>query len=85
LMTMPHFQSLSDIELPLPRVRIDWSQQGKLMRGQPVIMTPHDPVRAGDLLALGNPEDQLVVIGEVINILREGGPVEVRPKVVLAG
>jgi tRNA pseudouridine55 synthase len=85
LMATPHFQSLSDIELPLPRLRIDWSQQGKLMRGQAIIMTPHDPVRAGDLLALGNPEDQLVVIGEVVNVLREGGPVEVRPKVVLAG
>jgi tRNA pseudouridine55 synthase len=85
LMATPHFQSLSDVELPLPRLRIDWSQQGKLMRGQPIIMTPPDPVRAGDLLALGNPEDQLVVIGEVVNILREGGPVEVRPKVVLAG
>lgn len=85
LMTPPHFQSLSDVELPLPRLRIDWSQQGKLMRGQPIIMTPPEAVRAGDLLALGNPEDQLVVIGEVINILREGGPVEVRPKVVLAG
>jgi len=85
LMTAPHFQSLSDVELPLPRLRIDWSQQGKLMRGQPIIMTPPEAVRAGDLLALGNPEDQLVVIGEVVNILREGGPVEVRPKVVLAG
>jgi tRNA pseudouridine55 synthase len=85
LMTVPHFQPLSDVELPLPRLRIDWSQQGKLMRGQPIIMTPPDPVRAGDLLALGNPEDQLVVIGEVVNILRDGGPVEVRPKVVLAG
>ncbi len=85
LMTPPHFQSLSDVELPLPRLRIDWSQQGKLMRGQPIIMTPPEAVRAGDLLALGNPEDQLVVIGEVVNILREGGPVEVRPKVVLAG
>jgi tRNA pseudouridine55 synthase len=85
LMATPHFQSLSDVELPLPRLRIDWSQQGKLMRGQPIIMTPPEAVRAGDLLALGNPEDQLVVIGEVVNILREGGPVEVRPKVVLAG
>jgi len=85
LMTAPHFQSLSDVELPLPRLRIDWSQQGKLMRGQPIIMTPPEAARAGDLLALGNPEDQLVVIGEVVNILREGGPVEVRPKVVLAG
>jgi tRNA pseudouridine55 synthase len=85
LLTAPHFQSLSDVELPLPRLRIDWSQQGKLMRGQAVIMTPHEAVRTGDLLALGNPEDQLVVIGEVINVLREGGPVEVKPKVVLAG
>jgi len=31
-------------------------------------------------------QDELVVaIGEVVNVLREGGPVEVRPKVVLAG
>ncbi|MDP9361685.1 MAG: tRNA pseudouridine(55) synthase TruB [Acidobacteriota bacterium] len=85
LLSAPHFQSLSDVELPLPRLRIDWSQQGKLMRGQPVIMTPPVAVQAGDLLALGNPEDQLVVIGEVVNVLREGGPVEVRPKGVLAG
>src|SRR6266581_4250983 len=31
------------------------------------------------------PHDQLVAIGEVVNVLREGGPVEVKPKVVLAG
>ena len=30
-------------------------------------------------------EDRLIAIGEVVNVLREGGPVEVRPKVVLAG
>jgi len=48
-------------------------------------MTPSVRVQKGDLLALGNPHDQLVVIGEVVNVLREGGPVEVRPKVVLAG
>ncbi|HVS32822.1 MAG TPA: tRNA pseudouridine(55) synthase TruB [Thermoanaerobaculia bacterium] len=81
----PHFQSLSDIDLPLARLRIDWSQQGKMMNGQGVIMTPAVHVSKGDLLALGNPEDQLVAIGEVVNVLREGGPVEVKPKVVLAG
>ena len=81
----PHFQSLNDIDLPLEKLRIDWAQQGKLMRGQAVIMTPAVPVHQGDLLALGNPHDQLVVIGEVVNVLREGGPVEVKPKVVLAG
>ena len=71
--------------MPLEKLRIDWMQQGKMMRGQGVIMTPAVAVRKGDLLALGNPHDQLVAIGEVVNVLREGGPVEVRPKVVLAG
>jgi len=80
----PHFQSLSEVDLPLAKLRIDWAQQGKMMRGQGVIMTPAVRVQKGDLLALGNPHDQLVVIGEVVNVLREGGPVEVRPKVVLA-
>jgi len=85
LLAKPHFQSLADIDLPLEKLRIDWAQQGKLMQGQGVIMVPSVPVRKGDLLALGNPHDQLVAIAEVVNVLREGGPVEVRPKVVLAG
>ncbi len=81
----PHFQTLSEIELPLEKLRIDWAQQGKMMQGQGVIMVPRVPVQKGDLLALGNPHDQLIAIGEVVNVLREGGPVEVKPKVVLAG
>lgn len=85
LIKPPHYQSLSDIDLPLEKLRIDWSQQGKMMNGQGVIMTPPVHVQKGDLLALGNPHDQLVAIGEVVNVLREGGAVEVRPKVVLAG
>ena len=85
IIARPQFQSLSEIDLPLEKLRIDWTQQGKMMRGQAVIMTPAVPVKQGDLLALGNPSDQLVVIGEVANVLREGGPVEVKPKVVLAG
>jgi len=85
ILVRPHFQTLSDIDLPLVKLRIDWAQQGKLMRGQAVIMTPAVPVKQGELLALGNPHDQLIVIGEVVNVLREGGPVEVKPKVVLAG
>ncbi len=85
ILSQPHFQSLAEIDLPLAKLRIDWAQQGKLMQGQGVIMVPPVPVRRGDLLALGNPHDQLVAIGEVVNVLREGGPVEVKPKVVLAG
>jgi tRNA pseudouridine55 synthase len=85
ILTQPHFQSLAEIELPLEKLRIDWPQQAKLMQGQGVIMVPRVPVQKGDLIALGNPHDQLVAIAEVVNVLREGGPVEVRPKVVLAG
>jgi hypothetical protein len=43
------------------------------------------PLQKNELIALGNPHDQLVGIGEVVNVLREGGPVEVKPKVILAG
>jgi tRNA pseudouridine55 synthase len=85
IVTAPHFQGLSEIDLPLEKLRIDWTQQGRMMNGQGVIMTPSAVVQKGDLLALGNPNDQLVAIGEVVNVLREGGPVEVKPKVVLAG
>jgi tRNA pseudouridine55 synthase len=85
LLAAPHFQSLADIDLPLAKLRIDWAQQGRLMQGQPVILVPPVVVKKGDLLALGNPHDQLVAIAEVANVLREGGPVEVKPKVVLAG
>jgi tRNA pseudouridine55 synthase len=81
----PYFQPLTEVDLPLEKLRIDWAQQGKLMRGQGIILAPQAAVKAGDLLALGNPHDQLVAIGEVVNVLREGGPVEVKPKVVLAG
>jgi tRNA pseudouridine55 synthase len=85
LFAAPHFQSLSDIDLPLEKLRIDWAQQAKLMQGQSVIIVPAVPVEKGDQLALGNPHDQLVAIAEVVNVLRAGGPVEVKPKVVLAG
>ena len=85
ILAPPYFQPLTDVDLPLEKLRMDWAQQGKMMRGQGVILVPSTPVKQGDLLALGNPHDQLVAIGEVVNVLREGGPVEVKPKVVLAG
>jgi tRNA pseudouridine55 synthase len=81
----PQYQALSEIDLPLEKIRIDWPQQAKLMSGQSFILTPPVPLHVSDLIALGNPHDQLVAIAEVSNVLREGGPVEVKPKVVLAG
>jgi tRNA pseudouridine55 synthase len=85
ILAPPHYQPLSEIDLPLEKIRIDWPQQAKLMSGQSFILTPPVPLRLSELVALGNPHDQLVAIAEVTNVLREGGPVEVKPKVVLAG
>jgi tRNA pseudouridine55 synthase len=85
ILAPPQYQPLSQVDLPLEKVRIDWPQQAKLMSGQSFILTPSVPLRVNDLIALGNPHDQLVAIAEVANVLREGGPVEVKPKVVLAG
>jgi tRNA pseudouridine55 synthase len=85
ILASPQYQPLSEVDLPLEKVRIDWPQQAKLMSGQSFILTPSVPLRVNDLIALGNPHDQLVAIAEVANVLREGGPVEVKPKVVLAG
>jgi tRNA pseudouridine55 synthase len=85
IIAAPHFQSLSELDLPLENIRVDWPQQAKLMSGQSVILTPPVPLRLADLIAMGNPHDQLIGIGEVVNVLREGGPVEVKPKVMLAG
>jgi tRNA pseudouridine55 synthase len=81
----PHYQALNELDLPLQKLRIDWMQQNRLMSGQPVILNTSVVVKDGELLALGNPHDQLVAIGEVGRVLREGGPAEVKPKVVLAG
>jgi len=83
ILAPPHFQTLDEIDLPLQKLRVDFSQEKKLLQGQSVIMMPALPVARGELVALGNPRDQLVAIAEVVNVLREGGPVEVKPKVVL--
>jgi tRNA pseudouridine55 synthase len=85
ILAPPHFQKMEEVDLPIPKLAIDWGQERKLVQGQPVILTPSVALRAGNLVALGNPNDQLVAIAEVVNVLREGGPVELRPKVVLKG
>lgn len=85
LLAPPHFQTLGDVELPLASLRIDWSQEAKLIRGQSILLTSPVTVTQGELVALGNPADQLVAIGEVKNVLREGATCEVQPKVVLSG
>src|SRR6185436_667984 len=62
ILAPPYFQPLHDVDLPLEKLRMDWAQQGKMMRGQGVILVPPVPVKEGDLLALGNPHDQIAFL-----------------------
>lgn len=80
----PHYIPISEIELPFERVFVDPSQERKLLSGQTIILKPQVELAVKDLVSIVNLEDELVAIGEAVNVLREGGgPVEIAPKVVL--
>ena len=80
----PHFIPLSEIDLPLQRVFVDPTQERKLVGGQSIILKPQVELAEKDLVSIMNLDDELVAIGEAVNVLREGGgPVEIAPKVVL--
>jgi tRNA pseudouridine55 synthase len=80
----PHYLRMSQIDLPLTRVLIDPMQERKLISGQSVILKPENEIGQDELVTLANLDGELVAIGEAVNVLREGGgPVEIRPKVVL--
>ena len=79
----PHYIPISEIDLPLQRVLVDPAQERKLVAGQSVILKPPVELAAKELVSLVSLHDELVAIGETVNVLREGGPVEIAPKVVL--
>jgi tRNA pseudouridine55 synthase len=79
----PHFIPLEQVDLPFAAVVIDSTQEGKLLHGQSVIAVPSAPVVADDLLSVSNLDGELVAIGRAVRVMREGGPVEIHPKVVL--
>jgi tRNA pseudouridine55 synthase len=80
----PHYLPMASVDLPLSRVFVDPSQERKLLAGQSVILKPEAELAAKDLVSILNLDDELVAIGEAVNVLREGGgPVEIAPKVVL--
>ena len=81
----PHFRGMDKISLPLPDVMLDPSQEKRLASGQSVIVKPADGtiLTSGALLALTNTRDELIGIGEVGEVLRDGGPTVILPKVVL--
>lgn len=81
----PHFIPMSRVELPIERVLIDPAQEHRLMSGQSVIVPAGEAVlRTSDLVAVTNLANELVAIGEAVDVLREdGGPVRIQPRVVL--
>lgn len=87
ILSPPHFQEMHEVDLPFPRVMIDRTQEIKLRTGQSVIVKPgEDPLPLRELVSLGNPDQKLIAIAEVVEVLREGGgPVVLQPKVVFGG
>ena len=81
----PHFRSMSLIDLPIPGVMIDSSQERKLQNGQNLIVKPDIELAEGVQVAAHLIEGELIAICTVLRVIRpDGGPVELQPKVVLA-
>ncbi|MGH9458598.1 MAG: tRNA pseudouridine(55) synthase TruB [Thermoanaerobaculia bacterium] len=80
----PHYRRMGEIDLPLQRVFVDPAQVQRLVAGQAVIVKPAAELNRDDLVSVVSLDDELVAIGQAVNVLREGGgPVEIQPRVVL--
>jgi tRNA pseudouridine55 synthase len=80
----PHFKKLGEIDLAMPRVLIDGLQEKKILQGQSVITKPDVELERGATVSLISLQsDELIALATVANVLREDGPVELAPKVVL--
>lgn len=81
----PHFKTFREIRLPFSDLMIDPAQEAKLLNGQTVIAKPQSgTLSEDDLVSVLNASGELIAIGRVAEVLREGGgPVVVQPRVVL--
>lgn len=80
----PHFKKLGEIDLQMQRVYIDGLQEKKILQGQSVIMKADVELERGATVSLISLQsDDLIALATVANVLRDGGPVELAPKVVL--
>ncbi len=81
----PHFKTFREIRLPFSDLMIDPAQETKLLNGQTVIAKPQSgTLSEDDLVSVLNASGELIAIGRVTEVLREGGgPVVVQPRVVL--
>lgn len=81
----PHFRLMKDIELPMPAIMVDDTQVKRMQNGQNIVIKPRgeEPIPEGSLAALHALNEELFCIATVVKVLREGGPIELQPKVVL--
>lgn len=81
----PHFKTFREIRLPFEDLMIDPMQESKLLNGQTVVAKPQTGSLAeDDLVSVLNTGGELIAIGRVSEVLREGGgPVVIQPRVVL--
>lgn len=81
----PHFKTFREVRLPFGDLMIDPAQESKLINGQSVVAKPQaDQFAENDLVSVLNTAGELIAIGRVTEVLREGGgPVVVQPRVVL--
>ncbi len=81
----PHFRLMKDIELPMPAVMVDDSHIRRMRNGQNIVVKPRgdEPIPEQSLVAVHAINEDLCCIATVIKVLRDGGPIELQPKVVL--
>jgi tRNA pseudouridine55 synthase len=86
LLQSPHFKTFREIRLPFEDLMVDPMQEQKMMKGQTVVVRPQGELKEDDLVTVLNTSGEIVAIGRVTEVLREGGgPVAVQPKIVLGG
>jgi len=85
ILASPSFVSIGQVRLPLESVLIDSMQEGQMINGQTVIVKPQtDTIRQNDLVSVSNLNYEMVAIAEAVDVIgKGGGPIALRPRVVL--
>lgn len=84
LFASPHFVPMSRVELPLESVHIDPMQERRVVAGQSLVLARSvAPLAHAQQVALVNLEEELVGIGEAIELSTAGETITVQPRVVL--
>lgn len=81
-----HFIAMGEVDLALERVLIDPAQEKRLLSGQSVVVrgSGSASMSENDLVSLMNLSDELVAIGQAVEVTAEGaGPMTIQPRIVL--